>query len=107
MKRGTACWVNLEPSHPPELGKTCPGIVVSSSEQNALLDTVVIVPLSSQAPEIYPLRVALHAPKPKKSFAVVPGIRQVGKRRILQTVGVLAATELRRLDLALGVDLGD
>lgn len=107
MKRGTVCWVNLEPSHPPELGKVRPGVVVSNSEQNAALDSVVVVPMSSQAPEIWPLRVAASAPKGKKSFAVLPGIRQVSKRRITQTMGVLVSAEMDRLDEALGVYLND
>lgn len=107
MKRGTICWVNLEPAHPPEFGKTRPSIVISNSEQNALLETVVVVPISSQAPEIWPLRMAVHVPKGKKSFAVLPGIRQVSKRRITQTLGVLVPADLERLDEALRVYLGD
>ncbi len=86
MRRGTVCRVNLAPAHPPERGKTRPGVVGSSSDQSALLGTVVIVPLSSQAPEIFPLRIALHAPKAKRSFAVIPGIRQVSKRRIFAVI---------------------
>lgn len=107
MKRGTLCWVNLEPSHPPEFGKTRPGVIVSNSEQNAVLDTVVVVPLSSQAPEIWPLRLAIGGPKGKKSFAVLPGIRQVSKRRLTQTVGMLQPNDLLRLDEALEVYLKD
>jgi mRNA-degrading endonuclease toxin of MazEF toxin-antitoxin module len=99
--------VNLEPAHPPEIGKTRPGVVVSNSEQNAILDTVVLVPLSSQSPEIFPLRIALNAPKGKKSFAVVPGMRQVSKRRILKAVGVLMDRESAKLDEALDAYLSD
>jgi mRNA-degrading endonuclease toxin of MazEF toxin-antitoxin module len=43
MTRGTIVWVNLEDADPPEMGKTRPGVVVSNSEQNSLLDTVVVV----------------------------------------------------------------
>ena len=56
MRRGTACWVNLGTGAPPELSKVRPGIVLSNSIQNERLDSVVIVPLSAQAPEIWPLR---------------------------------------------------
>jgi len=52
VKRGGAYWINLEASSPPELGKVRSGIVVSNSIQNERLDSVVIVPLSSRAPEI-------------------------------------------------------
>jgi len=109
MKRGTACWVNLEPAHPPEFGKTRPCVVVSNSEQNAVLGTVVVVPVSSQQPEIWPLRLAVTLPGTgeKKSYAVLPGVRQVSKRRIVETTGLLLDDELRRLDEALHVYLSD
>lgn len=107
MKRGTIWWVNLEPSHPPELGKVRPGVVVSNSEHNAILDSVVIVPASTQAPEIWPLRVQITLPTRKRSFAVLPGVRQVSKARLEQSIGVLGALDLERLDEALRLYLGE
>jgi len=83
VKRGSAYWINLEPSSPPELGKVRPGIVVSNSIQNERLDSVVIVPLSSRAPEIWPLGFRVELPGMKASYAVIPGIRQVSKSRPL------------------------
>ena len=82
MKRGSAYGINLEPSSPPERGKVRPGIVVSNSIQNQRLDSVVIVPLSSRAPEIWPLRFRLELPGMNASYAVIPGIRQVSKSRL-------------------------
>ncbi len=82
MKRGSAYGINLEPSSSPERGKVRPGIVVSNSIQNQRLDSVVIVPLSSRAPEIWPLRFRLELPGMKASYAVIPGIRQVSKSRL-------------------------
>ena len=107
MKRGTICWVNLEPVSPPELGKTRPAIVVSNSDQNLVLQSVVVVPLSSQAPEIWPLRLRFELPRGKASFAVLPGIRQVSKTRIQETVGLAQASEMSRLDQALSLYLND
>jgi len=62
VKRGRAYGINLEPSSPPERGKVRPGIVVSNSIQNQRLDSVVIVPLSSRAPEIWPLQFRVELP---------------------------------------------
>ena len=107
MKRGTICWVNLEPVSPPELGKTRPAIVISNSDQNTVLQSVVVVPLSSQAPEIWPLRLRLELPRGKTSFAVLPGIRQVSKTRIQETVGLAQTSEMNRLDQALSLYLND
>ena len=58
---GTLYWINLEPSAPPEVGKVRPGVIVSNSIQNEHLDSVVIVPLSARAPEIWPLRIEVRS----------------------------------------------
>ncbi len=107
MKRGTICWVNLEPVSPPELGKVRPAIVISNSEQNIMLQSVVVVPLSSQSPEIWPLRLRIRLPRGKDSFAVLPGIRQVSKTRIQETVGLAGVGDMSRLDEAISLYLHD
>ncbi len=107
MKRGTICWVNLEPVSPPELGKTRPAIVISNSDQNMVLQSVVVVPLSTKAPEIWPLRLRLELPRGKTSFAVLPGIRQVSKARIQEVAGILRPNDMSRLDQAVSLYLSD
>lgn len=107
LKRGSLYWVNLEPSEPPEFGKMRPGIVVSNSDQNLSLPTVVIVPVSSQAPEIWPLRLKFKGRKGRDSFAVIPGIRQVHKKRLHQMIGMVESNLLERLDEALKIYLSD
>ena len=99
--------VNLEPASPPELGKVRPAVVVSNSVHNERLDSVVVVPLSSQPPEIWPFRVRVGIPGLKASFAVVPGIRQVHKGRLHELAGYASRDDLRRLDDASRVYLGD
>jgi mRNA interferase MazF len=98
MKRGTVIWVDLSDASPPEMGKVRPAIVVSNTEQNTILDTVVVVPTSSLAPEILPLRLAVGNFSGKESFAVVPGIRQVRKSRLRGSLGVLSSAKLAKLD---------
>jgi len=107
MKRGTICWVNLEPVSPPQLGKTRPAIVVSNSEQNLVLQSVVVVPLSSQAPEIWPLRLRLELPRGKTLFGVLPGIRHVSKARIHEVAGMARTNDMNRLDEAISLYLSD
>lgn len=107
MKRGSVCWVNLGPSDPPEFGKTRPGIVISNTEHNIRLPSVVLIPLSSQRPEIWPLRLAFPMPDGKESFAVLPGIRQVSKSRLRETIGLASSAFLHRLDQALWAYLQD
>lgn len=107
MKRGTIIWVNLEPVSPPELGKIRPAIVISNSDQNMVIQSVIVVPLSSQAPEIWPLRLRLDFPTGKPSFAVLPGIRQVSKARIQEVAGVARTSDMDRLDEAISMYLSD
>jgi len=98
MKRGTVVWVDLSDTTPPEMGKVRPGIVVSGTAHNEVLNTVVVVPTSSVAPEIWPLRLAVGNYAGKASFAVIPGIRQVRKGRLRGMLGQLAHEQLAALD---------
>jgi mRNA-degrading endonuclease toxin of MazEF toxin-antitoxin module len=101
MKRGTVVWVDLSDANPPELGKVRPGVVVSGEVHNVTLDSVIVVPTSSLAPEILPLRVGVGNFAGKDSFAVVPGLRQVSKRRLRGILGCLTAERLAALDSSL------
>lgn len=107
MKRGTIYWINFEPTSPPEFGKTRPGLVISNSEQNIRLPTIVVVPVSSRAPEIWPLRLGFKMPNGKESFAIIPGIRQVSKARLHEIIGVVTHAFLEKIDKALDAYLMD
>lgn len=107
MKRGTIAWVNLSDAHPPEMGKVRPAVVFSNSTLNARLNTVVVVPLSTQPGEIWPLRVKVSAGGKKPSFAVIPAIRQAAKARLLNVVGTLSASDIQKLERAVAEYLSD
>ena len=107
MKRGTIAWVNLSDAHPPEMDKVRPAVVLSNSTFNTRLSTLVVVPLSTLAGEIWPLRIKVTTTGRKPSFAVIPGIRQVSKARLLNTVGTLAAADLSKIERAVAEYLSD
>jgi mRNA-degrading endonuclease toxin of MazEF toxin-antitoxin module len=106
MTRASVYWINLEPASPPELGKVRPAIVVSSSVYNERLESVVVVPLSTRAPEIWPLRLRVDVPGLRASFAVIPGIRQVSKARLHELIGQSSAQAMARVNEALSLYLG-
>lgn len=106
MKRGTVVWVNLSDATPPEMGKTRPGVVISDAMHNEALATVVVVPTSSLAPEIWPLRVAIGRFAGKDSYAIIPGMRQVRKGRLRGVIGQLSPDELARIDSGVTAYLG-
>ena len=107
VKRGSVVWVNLTDSFPPEMGKMRPGVVLSNSDQNGLLETVVIIPLSSRAPEIWPLRVQIAGVTKKPSFAIVPGLRQVSKARLHEIIAVVPEETMDTLLEATAAYLAD
>lgn len=108
MKRGAIYWVNLEPAYPPEFGKVRPALIVSNSDQNLRLSTVVVLPISTRSPEIWPLRLSFKMPQSSKgSFVVIPGIRQVSRARLSDMIGVLPAHFIERVDEALMAYLSD
>ena len=98
MKRGSVIWVDLSDASPPEMGKVRPAIIVSGDEHNTVLNTVAVVPTSSLAPEIVPLRLSVGQFAGKPSYAVIPGIRQVRKGRLRGELGHLTDEKLRALD---------
>jgi mRNA-degrading endonuclease toxin of MazEF toxin-antitoxin module len=89
------------------MNKIRSAVVVSNSDQNGILQSVVVVPISSQPGEIWPLRLRLEMPRGKASFAVLPGIKQVSKQRIQELVGMVRASDMERLDEALSCYLSD
>ena len=106
MKRGTVIWVNLSDTHPPEMDKVRPAVVLSNAVLNARLGTIAVVPLSTHPGEIWPLRVKVTAAR-KASYAIIPGIRQVAKVRLLDIIGTLPPAELRQVEKALTEYLSD
>lgn len=108
MTRGSIVRVNLEDGKPPEFGKTRPAVVISNDEANAGLPTVVVVPLSTRPPEIWPLRIQLPGLRGlQQSYAVVPGIRQISKERIQGHIADLPEDALQSLQQACFAYLGD
>jgi mRNA interferase MazF len=107
VRRGAVYWVNLEPASSPEMGKLRPAVVVSNGLQNQRLDSVLVVPLSTRAPEIWPLRVKLPVDGLRDSYAVVPGIRQASKARLHELIAHIDRLALDSLGDAISIYLND
>ena len=48
IQRGEVYWVNLDPTVGAEIKKTCPCLVVSPDDMNAVLPRVIVAPLTSK-----------------------------------------------------------
>lgn len=87
--------VNLDPTVGREIKKTRPCIIVSPNEMNRPLQTVIIVPVTSQD-KSYPTRVPFEL-NGQTSWAVVDQIRTVDKIRVTKTVSHLNDSDTARL----------
>jgi mRNA interferase MazF len=90
FKRYGVYWVNLDPTQGRELRKTRPAVVISQDELNAVLDTVVICPLTSSLHPTWRTRLQItlnHRP----SEIAIDQIRVVSKDRLgLEKIGDLS-----------------
>jgi mRNA interferase MazF len=84
--------INLDPTVGREIQKTRPCVVVSPDEMNRHLQTVVIVPVSSQS-KPYPTRVKVMLDG-KENWAAVDQIRTIDMSRLIKRIGFLSKDEI-------------
>ena len=87
VKRFAIVLVALDPTRGSELQKTRPCVVVSPSEINVRLRTVVIAPITGTIKN-YPTRITIDQENVRGSIAL-DQIRAIDKTRIVATIGSL------------------
>ena len=87
VERFAILLVALDPTRGSELQKTRPCVVVSPSEINVRLRTVVIAPITSNVKN-YPTRITIDQENVRGSIALVQ-IRAIVKIRIVAKIGSL------------------
>jgi len=88
MKQYDLVIVNLDPTIGSEIKKTRPCIIVSPDEMNTALNTVIIVPVTSNKKK-YPSRVRINKAKVTGMIAI-DQIRTIDKRRVNTIVGQIS-----------------
>jgi len=88
MKQYEIVTLNLDPTVGSEIKKTRPCIIVSPNEMNSSLNTVIIVPITSNKKK-YPSRVRVSKNK-ISGMAAIDQIRTVDKRRIIKQHGQIS-----------------
>lgn len=88
-------WADLNPTQRAEINKQRPCVVISPTEMNKYLKTVIIVPLTSTARE-YPFRfnVVVHE---INGWIMLDQIRAIDKTRIDNHIGTLNLTDIMKL----------
>ncbi|MBI2678727.1 MAG: type II toxin-antitoxin system PemK/MazF family toxin [Candidatus Koribacter versatilis] len=105
MNRGEVWWVSFDPSLGGEIRKTRPAVIVSNNTANAVLNRVVVVPLSSQVAKLYPAeaRVWLNGEERK---AMADQIMTASKQRLQSRMGALSRSDLAAVEDAILLHMG-
>ena len=104
MNRGEVWWVSFAGSSGGEVQKTRPAVIVSNDAANKHANRVQVVPLSSKTDKLYPCE-AIVTVGERKSKAMADQIMTVTKTRLAERMGLLSATEMQGVDMAIRIQL--
>lgn len=96
FNRGDIVIVNLYPKKGDEVGKTRPAVIISGNDENSILDTVMLLPLSTDLLEDmlpYRLRIKSRENLKKDSDILINQIRTLSKVRIKEKIAKLSNDE--------------
>ena len=96
MNRYDLYAVNLDPTIGAEIKKTRPCILVSPDEMNKHLQTVMVVPLTSQErniPSRIPVRATPVSGLKQDSFAALDQLKTIDKQRCSAYIGKISEVE--------------
>jgi mRNA interferase MazF len=102
IERGDVFWARLDPTVGSELQKTRPVVVLSINPLNKVRKTVVVVPLSTSAPAIEFLNVALKG----GSVARCEHIRAIDKTRLADRIGSISDADMAKIKEGISRILG-
>ena len=94
--RGDIVIVNLYPKKGDEVGKIRPAVIISGDDENAILDTVILMPLSTDLidnMEPYRMRLPVRDGLKEDSDILINQIRSLSKTRIKEKVAKLTSLE--------------
>ena len=96
FKRGDIVTVNLNPKKGHEVGKVRPAVIISGDDENIILDTVILMPLSTDLikdMEPYRMRIFKRDRLQQDSDILINQIRTLSKQRIGEKIATLTNSE--------------
>jgi len=100
FKRGDIVTVNLNPKKGHEVGKIRPALIISGDDENLMLDTIIILPLStSLVNDMLPYRFRLEKRDNlnKDSDVLLNQVRTLSKQRIGEKIAEVTAKEYKEI----------
>ena len=102
-KRGDIVIVNFNPKKGHEVGKIRPAVIISNDDENSILDTVILMPLSTSLIDDmkpYRMRITKREKLKQDSDVLVNQIKTLSKQRIDKKIASLTKQEyLELIDL--------
>ena len=105
MRRGEVWWVSFAGSIGGEVRKTRPAIIVSNDVANLHANRVQVVPLSSKTEKLFPCDAKVLVAG-KESKAMADQLITVAKAKCTDRIGVLSASDMRCVEMAIRIQLG-
>ena len=95
-KRGDIVGINLNPKKGDEVGKIRPCVIISNNDENQILDTIIVMPLSTQLIDDmlpYRLRLSKRGKLEKDSDVLINHVRTISKKRVTSKISKVTKDE--------------
>jgi mRNA interferase MazF len=92
MDQGDIYLVNLDPTIQTEVGKTRPGLIISTDAMNHHSPRIIVAPITSSTGKVYPFEVFVPsgtAGLQKNSKIMLDQMRSLDKKRLVRKLGTL------------------
>ncbi len=99
-KRGDIVTINLNPKKGHEIGKIRPAVIISNDDENKILDTVIVMPLSTSLldyMEPFRMRIKKRDGLKEDSDVLINHIRAISKTRIGKKIASLTEQEYEKI----------
>jgi mRNA interferase MazF len=96
LSRGDIVGINLNPKKGDEIGKVRPCLILSDNESNEILDTIIVMPLSTsllENMEPFRLRLKSRDKLAKDSDILINHIRTISKKRVTSFIATITKKE--------------
>ena len=100
LNRGDIVIVNFYPKKGDEVGKIRPAVIISGNDENAILDTVILMPLSTDLIDDmlpYRMRIFKRDNLQQDSDILINQIRTLSKQRIGEKIAKLTNDEYEQI----------